>query len=127
MNLNRVILAGHLVRDPELKYLPSGVAIAEFRMACNETWKDRKSGEKKEEVCFIDAVFFKDSAESVKKYLTKGSGVLVEGKLKYREWEGKDGSKRSAHSIAGERWQFVGPKPQDREAAPAQAEEDAPF
>jgi single-strand DNA-binding protein len=88
-NFNKVILAGNLTRDPELRYTPKGTAIAKFGMAINRTWKS-ESGETKEEVTFVDIDAFGRSAEVVGQYLKKGRPVLVEGRLKLDTWEDKN-------------------------------------
>lgn len=108
MNLNKVFIIGNLTRDPELKTLPSGTAVASFGVATNRVWKDQ-SGQKKEEVQFHNIVVFGRQAETVSQYLTKGSSVLVEGRIQTRNWEAQDGSKRSKTEIVAERIQF-GPR-----------------
>ena len=108
MNLNKVFIIGNLTRDPELKTLPSGTAVASFGVATNRTWKDQ-SGQKKEEVQFHNIVVFGRQAETVSQYLTKGSSVLVEGRIQTRNWDAQDGSKRSKTEIVAERVQF-GPR-----------------
>jgi single-strand DNA-binding protein len=105
---NKIILMGNLTRDPELKYLPSGSAVANLGLAVNRTWTDRESGEKKEEVCFVDLEAFGRTAETMNEYLQKGRPVLIEGRLRYRTWETDDGQRRSKHDIFVERFQFVG-------------------
>jgi single-strand DNA-binding protein len=107
-NFNKVMLMGNLTRDPELKYLPSGSAVANLGLAVNRTWTDRESGEKKEEVCFVDLEAFGRTAETMNEYLQKGRPVLIEGRLRYRTWETDDGQRRSKHDIFVERFQFVG-------------------
>jgi single-strand DNA-binding protein len=108
MNLNKVFIIGNLTRDPELKTLPSGTAVASFGVATNRTWKDQ-SGQKKEEVQFHNIVVFGRQAETVSQYLTKGSSVLVEGRIQTRNWDAQDGSKKSKTEIVAERVQF-GPR-----------------
>lgn len=88
-NFNKVILAGNLTRDPEVRYTPKGTAIAKFGMAINRTWKS-ETGETKEEVTFVDIDAFGRSAEVVGQYLKKGRPVLVEGRLKLDTWEDKN-------------------------------------
>ena len=101
---NKVILMGNLTRDPELKYLPSGTAVARLGLAVNRTYTDRQSGEKKEEVCFIDLDAFGKTAETMNEYLQKGRTVLVEGRLRYQTWETDDGQRRSKHDVVVERF-----------------------
>ncbi|MFA4890408.1 MAG: single-stranded DNA-binding protein [Candidatus Paceibacterota bacterium] len=108
MNLNKVFIIGNLTRDPELKTLPSGTAVASFGVATNRVWKDQ-SGQKKEDVQFHNIVVFGRQAETVSQYLTKGSSVLVEGRIQTRNWDAQDGSKKSKTEIVAERVQF-GPR-----------------
>lgn len=108
MNLNKVFIIGNLTRDPELKTLPSGTAVASFGVATNRTWKDQ-SGQKKEDVQFHNIVVFGKQAETVSQYLTKGSSALIEGRIQTRNWDAQDGSKRSKTEIVAERVQF-GPR-----------------
>jgi len=106
-SLNKVFLMGNLTRDPELRYVPSGSAIANFTVAINRAYKDA-SGEKKEEVSFVRVVVWGKMAEVCGEYLTKGRPVLVEGRLKSRSWEGQDGQKRSAMDVVATSVQFLG-------------------
>ena len=110
---NKVILVGRLTRDPELKYLPSGAAATRLGLAVNHTYNDRQTGEKKEEVCFVDADAFGRTAEVMNEYLQKGREVLVEGRLRFQTWETDDGQKRSKHSIFVDRFTFVGGRQED--------------
>jgi single-strand DNA-binding protein len=88
-NFNKVILAGNLTRDPELRYTPKGTAIARIGMALNRTWKT-ESGETKEEVTFVDVDAFGRQAEVIAQYMRKGRPLLVEGRLKLDQWEDKN-------------------------------------
>lgn len=108
-SFNRVILAGHLTRDPELKYLPSGAAACEFGLATNHKWRD-KEGNSKEEVCFVDLQAFGRTAETINQYLRKGRAVLVEGRLRFREWTNKEGQKRNKLDVLVESFAFLGGK-----------------
>lgn len=105
MNLNKVFLIGNLTRDPELKTLPSGTAVATFGLATNRVWRNQQ-GEKQEEAQFHNIVVFGKQADTTAQYLKKGSSVLVEGRLQTRNWEAQDGSKRSRTEIVAERVQF---------------------
>jgi len=105
-NLNKVLLMGNLTRPPELRYTPSGTAVADLRMAVNRNYTTQ-SGEKREEVCFLTVVVWGKQAESCGEYLDKGSGIFVEGRLQTRDWEGKDGQKRTATEVVAERVQFM--------------------
>ncbi|MEA3489442.1 MAG: single-stranded DNA-binding protein [Candidatus Omnitrophota bacterium] len=106
-SLNKVFLMGNLTRDPELRYVPSGAAVANFTIAINRAYKD-SSGEKKEEVSFIRVIVWGKMAEVCGEYLTKGRPVLVEGRLKSRSWEGQDGQKRSVLEVVAASVQFIG-------------------
>ena len=106
---NRIILIGNLTRDPELRYLPSGKGVCTMRLAASERYKTA-AGEQKEETLFVDAVVFGRQAETASTYLKKGRSVLVEGRLRVRDFEGRDGTKRRAVEIIANRWQFVGPR-----------------
>jgi len=102
---NKVILVGNLTRDPELRFLPSGMAVCSFGLAVNTTFK--RSGETVKETCFIDVTVFGKQAENVHEYLSKGRSVLVDGRLRYRTWEDQEGKKRSKHEITAQTVQFI--------------------
>ena len=104
-SFNRVILLGNLTRDVELKHLPSGMAVAEFGLAVNDRRKDQ-SGNWIEEATFVDITLWGRTAEVASEYLMKGSMVLIEGRLKYDQWE-KDGQKRSKLRVVGEKMQMM--------------------
>ena len=107
-SFNKVILAGNLTRDPELRYTPKGSAIAKFGLAINRTWKT-DTGESREEVTFIDIDAFGKQAETIGQYLKKGRPVLVEGRLRLDQWEDKQtGQKRSRLGVVLEGFQFLG-------------------
>jgi len=106
---NKVILAGNLTRDPELRYTPSGTAIAKFGLALNRKWKDSQSGEMREEVTFVDVDAFGKQAELIGQYLKKGQPLLVEGRLKMDSWEDKQTQqKKSRLGIVLEGMTFLG-------------------
>jgi len=105
---NKVVLVGNLTRDIELRYASSGSAIANTAIATSR--KFTQSGERKEEVCFIDITFFGKSAEIANQYLRKGSKILVEGRIKFDQWQAQDGSKRSKHSVIVETMQMLDSK-----------------
>lgn len=121
---NRVILVGNLTRDPELKWLPSGTAVCEIGLAVNDKRKNA-NGEWVDDVTFVDVTLWAKTAEVAQEYLSKGSPVLIEGRLKLDTWE-KDGQKRSKLRVVGERMQMLGSK---RESAPKRDEysESDPF
>ena len=106
-NLNRVFLIGNLVRDPELRYVPSGDAVANLRIAVNRVYNTRE-GEKKEETCFVTVVVWRKQAEACGEYLSKGSPVFIEGRLQSRNWETSNGEKRSTLEVVAGRVQFMG-------------------
>jgi single-strand DNA-binding protein len=106
-SLNKVFLIGNLTRDPELRYTPSGTAVASFGIAVNRTWTGQ-SGEKKEEVCFVDINMFGRRAEVINEYFSKGNPIFVEGRLQFNQWETKDGQKRNTLRVVAENFQFMG-------------------
>jgi single-strand DNA-binding protein len=118
-NYNKVILIGNLTRDPQMSYLPSQTAVVEFGLAVNRRWR-APDGQQREDVCFIDCRAFGKQAETLNQYVRKGNPILVEGRLQYDTWEGKDGVKRSKHRVSVERFQFLG-APQGQGARPGGA------
>jgi len=104
---NKVIMAGNLTRDIELRYLPSGSAVANTAIATNRKFK-KQDGTPGEEVCFTDITFFGRSAEIANQYLKRGSKVLIDGRLKLDQWTDQNGGKRSKHSIIVETMQMLG-------------------
>ena len=117
-NYNKVILVGNLTRDIQLSYLPSKMPVADFGLAVNRRWKP-KEGDAREETCFVDCVAFGKQADTLNKYVSKGSPILVEGRLQLDTWDAKDGTKRSKHKVVVENFQFLGGK-EDRPAASKQ-------
>jgi len=117
-NLNKVLLIGNLTRDPELRYIPSGAAVATFTVAVNRVYKDQ-AGEKKEQVSFIRVVVWGRRAEVCGEYLSKGSPVFVEGRLQSRDWETQDGQKRSTVEVVADNVQFLRGAGEKRAAAAA--------
>jgi len=135
---NRVILLGNLTRDPELRYIPSGTAVTEITLAINDRRKNA-TGEWVEETTFVDVTLWARTAEVVCEYLSKGSPVFIEGRLKRDTWETPEGEKRSKLRVVGDRMQMIGgrgsgaggyaPSRQDSEyseAAPPPESFDAP-
>jgi single-strand DNA-binding protein len=106
-SLNTVFLMGNLTRDPEVRYTGGGQAVANLGLACNRVY-NTKSGEKKEEVCYVRIVVWGKQAENCGQYLSKGSAIFVEGRLQSRSWEANDGQKRSALEVVALRVQFLG-------------------
>lgn len=111
-SLNKVFIIGNLTRDPELRYTPSGTAVANLRVAVNRRYKD-KSGDMKQDVCYLTVVAWDKQAEVCNQYLHKGRPLFVEGRLQSRSWDGADGKKRNVVEIRAERVQFLG-SPQDQ-------------
>jgi single-strand DNA-binding protein len=105
MYLNRAIVIGNLTRDPELKSLPSGIQVCTFSVATNRVWKD-KAGVRQESADYHNIVVFGRQAETAAQYLRKGSGVLVEGRMQTRSWDGPDGKKNYRTEIVADRVQF---------------------
>jgi|PlaIllAssembly_1097288.scaffolds.fasta_scaffold1170216_2 single-strand DNA-binding protein len=106
-SVNKVILIGNLGRDPEVRYLPSGEAVANFSIATTEKWKD-KAGEAQEQTEWHRVSFFGRQAEICGEYLRKGSSVYIEGRLQTRKWTDKDGNERTTTEIRGDRMQMLG-------------------
>ena len=110
-NLNRVFLMGNLTRDLDLKYGKNGQPVTNLRLAINRTYTTQ-SGEKKEEVCFVNVVVWGKQAESCHTYLAKGSGVFVEGRLHNNSWE-EEGVKKSVLEVIADKVQFIGKRKSD--------------
>jgi single-strand DNA-binding protein len=106
-SVNRVILIGNLGADPETRYLPSGDAVTNIRIATTDTWKD-KSGEKQEHTEWHRVAFFGKLAEIAGEYLKKGSPVYVEGRIRTRKWQDKEGQERYSTEIVADRMQLLG-------------------
>jgi single-strand DNA-binding protein len=116
-SLNRVQLIGNLGRDPEMRYMPDGTPTATISLATSETWKDKQTGEKKESTEWHRVVFYRGLAEVVGEYLTQGSAIYVEGKLKTRKYADKDGSDKYVTEIrASELLMLGGKRKKDGEA-----------
>lgn len=122
-SINHVTLLGNLTRNPELKYTPSGTAVATLGLAVNRDYVV-KGGEKRKEVLFINVVVWAATAEAVQKYLEKGSQVAIEGRLQSRSWE-KDGVKRTAIEVVADNVQFISFKKKAGDGAPPDAAGDA--
>ncbi|MDD4871031.1 MAG: single-stranded DNA-binding protein [Kiritimatiellae bacterium] len=105
-SLNKVFLIGNLTKDPEIRYTPSGKAVGDLRMAINRKFKTA-DGQDRDETCFVAVVVWGRQAETCGEYLHKGSPVMVEGRLRYEEWE-KDGKKNNRLRVVAERVQFMG-------------------
>jgi single-strand DNA-binding protein len=106
-NYNKVILIGNLTRDPQMSYLPSQTPVAELGLAVNRRWRGQDN-QQREETCFVDCRAYGKQAETINQYMSKGQPILIEGRLQFDQWEGKDGTKRSKHRVVVERFQFLG-------------------
>jgi single-strand DNA-binding protein len=120
--LNKAQIIGHLGADPDQRFMPSGKAVTNIRVATSETWKDRESGDRKEKTEWHSVVFFDKLAEIAGEYLRKGSQVYIEGKLQTRKWQDKEGKDRYTTEIIAQQMQMLGGKPQDSER-PARQEQ----
>ena len=119
-NYNKVILVGNLTRDPQVSYLPSQMAVAEFGIAVNRKWKDAQ-GQQRDEACFIDCRAYGKQAEILSQYVKKGSPLMLDGRLQFATWEGKDGQKHSKHRVVVENFQFLGQGQGQGQGQPGQA------
>lgn len=122
-SLNKAFLIGNLTRDPELRYLPSGTAVATFTVAVNRRYT-LQSGEKKEDTTFMPIVVWGRRAETCGEYLNKGSAVFVEGRIQNRSWQGQDGQKRTTTEVVADNVQFLG-RPRREGVQPVAAKGDA--
>lgn len=108
-SFNKVILVGNLTRDPQVRYTPSGMAVADVSLAVNNTWFDKQSNQRKEEVTFVDVTLWGRTAEIAGEYLAKGRQVLIEGRLKLDQWDDKQtGQKRSKLCVVCENMTMLG-------------------
>ena len=107
-SVNKVILVGNLGADPEVRYMTNGDAVANIRMATTESWKDKNTGEKKEATEWHRVVFYRKLAEIVEKYLKKGSAVYIEGRIRTRKWQDKEGQERYTTEIEANEMQMLG-------------------
>lgn len=124
-SLNKVILIGNLTRDPELRYTPSGLAIAKFGLAVNDKFK--QGDEWKEKVNFIDIVVWGKQGENCSEYLAKGRSVCVDGRLQYSSWETEEGQKRSKIEVVAERVVFLGGKGGQDDSGKAEGKDAGAF
>ena len=106
--MNKVILMGNLTRDPEVKFLQTGTAVANFGMAMNERWTDQNTNEQRENVTFVEIEAWNRQAEVIGEYLKKGDPILIEGSLKFEQWDHTDGTKRNRLKVRAQRFEFVG-------------------
>ena len=122
--VNKVILVGNLGKDPEVKYLDSGVAVANFSLATSESYKN-KEGERVNQTEWHNIVLWRGLAEVAEKWLKKGSNVYIEGKIKTRKWEDKDGNTRYNTEILADNMTMLGSKSTSESAAPTTSEQPA--
>ena len=106
--INKVILVGNLGADPETRYMPSGGAVTNIRLATSDSWKDKQSGEQQERTEWHRVVFFNRLAEVAAEYLRKGSQVYVEGRIRTNKWQGQDGQDRYTTEIVANEMQMLG-------------------
>ena len=116
--INKVILIGRLGSDPEVRYTPSGVAVANFNIATSEEWKDKDSGEKRERTEWHRIVAWRRLGEICGEYLSKGQQVYVEGRIQTNAWEDKEGNKRYTTEIIANTVQFLGRRDSSESAKP---------
>ncbi|MDR2507498.1 MAG: single-stranded DNA-binding protein [Candidatus Accumulibacter sp.] len=131
-SVNKVILVGNLGADPEVRYMTNGDAVANIRMATTESWKDKNSGEKREMTEWHRVVFYRRLAEIVSQYLRKGSAIYIEGRIRTRKWQDKEGQDRYTTEIEAAEMQMLGSRSAssggeaDYAGAPASAAPAAP-
>ena len=109
--INKVILVGNLGKDPEVRYMPSGGAVTNVTIATSEAWKDKTTGESKVRTEWHTVVFYQKLAEIAGQYLKKGSQVYVEGSIRTRKWQDKEGHDRYTTEIVGDEMRMLGSKP----------------
>ncbi len=125
-SINSIQITGNLVNDADIKYTPSGRPVVNFRIASTRRYKPKDSNDWKEETIFLDAVLFGEQAERIHEKLKKGFPVYIEGRLRQREWEDKDGQKKSKIEIVARRVQVLKRTPKEEEQI-LEGEEDLPF
>lgn len=123
--MNKVILMGNLTREIEMRYLPSGSAVANTSIATNRKFK-KQDGSQGEEVCFVELSIFGRTAEIANQYLQKGAKVLIEGGLKLDQWTDQQGQKRSRHSVQVENLHMIGSKQDGQHQPPPQQPQQPP-
>lgn len=129
-SVNKVVLVGHLGADPESRFTPSGVAVTTFNMATNESWKN-KDGEYEDRTEWHRIVLYGKAAETASKYMKKGQLTYVEGRIRTRSWEDKEGMTRYTTEVLGDRFTMLGRKGENQSVAPVEAsgddDDDLPF
>ena len=119
-SVNKIVLVGHLGADPESRFTPSGVAVSTFNMATNESWKN-KEGEYEDRTEWHRIVLYGKAAETASEYMKKGQLAYVEGRIRTRSWEDKDGMTRYTTEVLGDRFTMLGRKSENKSTAPADA------
>jgi single-strand DNA-binding protein len=112
--INKVILVGNLGQDPETRYMPSGKAVTNLRLATSDSWKDKQTGEQREQTEWHSIVMYDRLAEIAAEYLRKGSQIYVEGRLKTRKWQDKEGRDRYTTEIVANEMQMLGSRAGER-------------
>ena len=120
-SINKVIIIGNIGRDPEVRFTPNGAAVANVSVATTRSWKDKNSGDKVEETEWHRVVFYDRLAEIAGEYLKKGKPVYIEGRLKTRKWQDKDGKDNYTTEIVAEQMQLLGGREEGAVSAPRQA------
>jgi single-strand DNA-binding protein len=121
INMNKVLLGGNLTKDPQMRSMPDGTPVVDFRMAINRKYTT-KDGQKKEEVCYIDCSAFSKQATTIGQYFEKGKPIFVEGRLIFDTWKAQDGTNRSRHKVRVSHFFFVDPAPKSNEETEAVAQ-----
>ena len=124
--INKVILVGNLGADPEVRYMPNGDAVANFSVATSESWKDKQTGEQKERTEWHRISMFRRLAEIAGEYLRKGSQVYIEGKLRTRKWQDKDGRDCYTTEVIADEMQMLGGKSQGEPRKPEPKKQETP-
>ena len=123
--INKVILVGHLGRDPEMRYTQSEVAVCSFSLATSETYRDRNSGEKVTQTEWHNIILWRKLAETAGKYLRKGSQVYIEGKLRTRKWEDQNGATKYTTEVVADTMQMLDKRESSSAPAPTAAAQPA--
>lgn len=124
-NYNRVILMGNLTRDPELRYTPSGHAVADFGLAINRRRRSA-DGERRDETVFVDVTAWSRQAEVINEHFCKGRAIFLEGRLHLDEWTSSDGTRRSKLKVVLDSFQFISPRGEMTSRPPSEPREPAP-
>lgn len=126
-DLNKCLFIGRLGADPDVRYMPNGKAVANFRIAVGSSWKDKQTGDKKEQTEWVSIVAFDKLGEICAEYLRKGSQVFIEGAMRTRKWADKEGKDRYTTEIIASQMQMLGGRAQPAEREQGAATDDVPF